>query len=244
MNRVLIIGAGSDIAKPLARLYAENGYDLYLAARNIVELVAFEKDLEIRYPQRSVDRIEFDMLDFGSHREIFDGLDDKPVGVIVAAGYAGSMSAAASDFDDAEKIIDTNFTGAVSILGICADYFEQCGSGFIVGISSVAGDRGRKSNYLYAASKSALTTLLSGLRNRLHSSNVQVLTVKPGFVDTKMTASMNLPAGITAQPERVAADIFHAQQRGRSTIYTTWKWRWIMLVVKSIPEWIFKRLSL
>jgi len=244
MGRVLIVGAGSDIARPLARLYAENGYDLYLAARDTGKLEAFATDLGIRFPEREIDRIEFDVLDFGSHPRILAGLEDEPVGVIVAAGYQGSSAPAEADFAEVQKIIDTNFTGVVGVLNILADRFENRKGGFIVGISSVAGDRGRKKNYIYGAAKSGLSTYLSGLRNRLQKAGVQVLTVKPGFVATRMTASMDLPALLTAQPEQAAASIFNAQQRGRSMVYIGWKWRWIMLVVKSIPEFVFKRLDL
>lgn len=244
MGRVLIIGAGSDMARPLARLYARSGYDLYLAARDIGKLEAFATDLSIRYPERNVECVQVDVLDFESHQTIFDGLRDETAGIIVAAGYQGGSAPSEADFAETQKIIDTNFTGVVSILNIFASKFELRKSGFIVGISSAAGDRGRKKNYLYGAAKSGLSAYLSGLRNRLQKAGVQVLTVKPGFVATRMTASMDLPGFLTAQPEQAALSIFNAQQRGRSLIYVTWKWRWIMLVVKSIPELIFKRLNL
>ena len=114
----------------------------------------------------------------------------------------------------------------------------------MVGISSVAGDRGRKSNYIYGSAKSALTAYLSGLRNRLYDAQVQVLTVKPGFVATKMTAGMDLPEKLTAQPEEVAEDIYKAQQNGKSVIYTKWIWRYVMMIIKMIPEWQFKGMSI
>ena len=243
MSYLLIVGAKSDISRALARKYAENGYDLYLAARGSEVLEDFGNDLKIR-TRRSVQCLELDVLDFDSHQPFFESLRERPLGVISVAGYLGKQDAAQVDFSEAKRIIDTNFTGVVSILNVAANDFEQRQEGFIVGISSVAGDRGRKNNYLYGSSKAALTTYLSGLRNRLHTANVQVLTVKPGFVATKMTEGMNLPERLTAQPGEVAADIYRAQQKGKSVLYTKWIWRWIMLVIKAIPEWAFKKTSL
>ena len=243
MSYVLIIGAKSDIAKAVAREYAKNGYDLYLAVRDIQELEEFTKDLITR-TQRDVNLIELDILDYESHQSFYDNLKDKPLGVVSAVGYLGDQDKAQSDFNEAEKIMATNYTGVVSIFNIIADDFEKRRSGFMVGISSVAGDRGRKSNYIYGSAKSALTTYLSGLRNRLYDAQVNVLTVKPGFVATKMTEGMDLPEKLTAQPEEVAEDIFTAQQKGKSILYTKWMWRWVMLIIKNIPEFMFKKMSI
>ena len=243
MSYVLIIGAKSDIAKAVAREYAKNGYDLYLAARDTQELEEFAKDVIIR-TQRDVNLVALDILDYESHQSFYDNLKDKPLGVVSAVGYLGDQDKAQSDFNEAEKIMATNYTGVVSIFNIIADDFEKRRSGFMVGISSVAGDRGRKSNYIYGSAKSALTTYLSGLRNRLYDAQVNVLTVKPGFVATKMTEGMDLPEKLTAQPEEVAGDIFTAQQKGKSILYTKWIWRWVMLIIKNIPEFMFKKMSI
>jgi hypothetical protein len=159
-------------------------------------------------------------------------------------GYLGSQYSAQSNFSETKKIIDTNYTGIVSFLNVVADNFEMRGSGFIVGVTSVAGDRGRKSNYIYGSSKAALSAYLSGLRNRLSSANVQVLTVKPGFVFTKMTTGIDLPGALTIQPDDVARAILKAQKRNRNVIYVHWIWRWITLVINSIPEFIFKKTSI
>jgi decaprenylphospho-beta-D-erythro-pentofuranosid-2-ulose 2-reductase len=243
MSMVLIIGAKSDIAKAVARKYAEQGYDLFLAARDSDELAALASDIEIR-SQRVVKYGELDILDFGSHQAFYDTLEDKPIGVISAVGYLGSQEKAQSDFAEVQRITNTNYLGIVSLFDIIASDFESRGSGFIVGISSVAGDRGRKSNYFYGSAKAAFSAYLSGLRNRLHDAKVQVLTVKPGFVATSMTEGMDLPEKLTAQPEQVAEDIFRAQQKGKNIIYTKWIWRWIMLIIQHIPEWKFKGMSL
>jgi len=243
MSYVLIIGAKSDIAKATAREYAKNGYDLYLAARSSNELEEFAKDIITR-TQQTVKLVELDILDYQSHQAFYDHLEEKPLGVISAVGYLGNQKKAQSDFNEAKKIINTNYTGVVSLFNIIADDFEKRRSGFMVGISSVAGDRGRKSNYIYGSAKAALTAYLSGLRNRLYDAQVHVLTVKPGFVATKMTEDMDLPEKLTAQPEEVATDIYNAQQKGTNVLYTKWMWKWVMMIIKMIPEWKFKGMSI
>jgi len=243
MSYILIVGAKSDIAKAVAREYAKNGYDLYLAARDVNDLEAFAKDITTR-TQQDVRLVELDILDYAQHQTVYDNLREKPLGIVSAVGYLGDQEKAQYDFSEAQKIIETNYTGVVSLLNIVANDFEKRRSGFIVGISSVAGDRGRKSNYSYGSAKAALTAYLSGLRNRLYDAQVHVLTVKPGFVATKMTKDMDLPEKLTAQPEEVAHDIFQAQQKGKNILYTKWIWRWIMLIIKCIPEFQFKKMSI
>ena len=243
MSYVLIIGAKSDIAKACAREYAKHGYDLYLSGRNISELDDFVQDLRVR-TNREIKLIELDILNTKTHQKIYQSLAEKPLGVVTAVGLLGEQNLAQDDFDHSLAIINTNFTGLVSMLNIIANDFEKRKSGFIVGISSVAGDRGRKSNYIYGAAKAALTTYLSGLRNRLFDAQVHVMTVKPGFVATKMTKDLDLPEQLTAMPKQVAYDIYRAQQKSKNILYSKWQWRWIMLIIKNIPEWIFKKLSL
>lgn len=243
MSYVLIIGAKSDIAKATAREYAKHGYDLYLAARNSEELKEFAQDVITR-TQKEVKLLELDILDYKSHQAFYDQLEEKPLGVISAVGYLGEQEKAQEDFKEAQQIMDTNYTGVVSLFNIIADNFEKRRSGFMVGISSVAGDRGRKSNYIYGSTKAALTAYLSGLRNRLYDAQVHVLTVKPGFVATKMTEDMDLPEKLTAQPEEVAKDIYKAQQKSKNVLYTKRTWKWVMLIIRNIPEFQFKRMSI
>lgn len=243
MGHILIIGAKSDIARALGQEYAKHGYDLYLAARNSEALAGDIKDIQIRHQVQALS-FEFDIRSFESHHSFYENLSPKPVGVITVVGYLGEQKNAESDFHETEKIITTNYTGCVSLLNIVANDMEKRGEGFIVGISSVAGDRGRKSNYLYGSAKAAFSVYLSGLRNRLSGSGVHVMTVKPGFVNTKMTKDMNLPKILTADPANVAADIYKAQQKNLNVIYTKWYWRFIMLFIRYIPESIFKKLSL
>ena len=243
MSYVLIVGAKSDIAKAIALEYAKNGYDLYLSARDVTELEEFANDIRIR-TEKNVKLVELDILDYDSHLNFYEQLEEKPFGVISAVGYLGEQNKAQTDFTEAKKIIDTNYTGVVSLFNIIANDFEVRKSGFIVGISSVAGDRGRKSNYIYGSVKASLTAYLSGLRNRLYDAEVNVLTVKPGFVATQMTKDMDLPKKLTAQPEEVAKDIFEAQKKGKNIVYTKWIWKWVMLIIKMIPEWKFKGMSI
>ena len=243
MGYVLIIGSKSDIAKALADKYAQAGFNLYLAARNSTQQESFATDLKIRH-KINVECMDFDVIDYSSHESFYEGLAEKPVGLILVAGYLGDQDTAQTDFEESQRIIDTNYTGLVSLTNIVANDFEHKGEGFIVGVGSVAGDRGRKSNYIYGSAKGALATYLSGLRNRLYEHNVQVLTVKPGFVNTAMTAGMDLPGALTAEPEEVANDIFKAQQAKKNVIFTKWHWRWVMKIITSIPEFLFKRLSI
>jgi len=243
MSYVLIVGAKSDIARETAREYAKNGYNLYLAARNVETLAEFKNDLEVR-SNVEVQTVEIDLSAFDTHKDFYSSLKEKPLGVIVVAGYMTEQHKAEKEWSESLNTINVNYTGAVSLLNIVANDFEQERRGFIVGVSSVAGDRGRKTNYIYGSAKAAFSAYLSGLRNRLYESGVSVLTVKPGFVNTKMTEGLELPAKLTAEPEEVAQDIYKAQQAGENVLYTKWIWRYIMLIITNIPEFIFKKLSI
>lgn len=243
MSYVLIVGAGSDIAKEIARVYAKNGYNICLTARNPLSLKELATDIKVR-SNVDVNVKKLDIADYESHKSFYEKLEEKPEGVIVVSGYMTEQKIAQENWEESLNTINVNYTGAVSFLNIVAEDFEKSRSGFIVGISSVAGDRGRKANYIYGSAKAAFSAYLSGLRNRLYESGVQVLTVKPGFVATKMTEDLDLPQNLTAQPEDVANDIFNAQQKGKDILYTKWVWRYIMLIIKHIPEFIFKKLSI
>lgn len=243
MGHVLILGAASDMARALAHQYAGQGYSLTLAARNSTRLGDLVSDLQIRY-QVTTEVVEFEALDFAGHAAFYASLTPKPNVVICVFGYLGEQITAQSDFTEAERIIQTNYTGAVSILNIIANDFEQRRAGTIIGISSVAGDRGRQSNYIYGSAKAGLTAYLSGLRNRLTKANVQVITVKPGFVRTKMTQALKLPKPLTAAPPQVARAVFTAQRKGRDIVYVLPVWRLVMFIIRHIPEFIFKKLKL
>jgi len=243
MNFVLIIGANSDIAKATAKEYIENGYDIYLTGRNIHQLNLFADELR-SLSSRKVIVKELDVVDFSTHEKFYANLNEKPIGVITAVGYLGDQDEASQNFVESEKIINTNFTGLVSLLNIVSNDFVTRGQGFIVGISSLAGDRGRKSNYIYGSAKGAFTLYLSGLRNKLYSSNIHVLTVKPGFVNTQMTKDMTLPKILVSQPEKLAKDIYKAQQKGKNILYSKLLWRILMAVILLLPESYFKKTNL
>ncbi len=243
MSYILIVGAKSDVAKSLAKLYAKNNYNIYLAARNCQELEPFAMDLSIRERQ-DIKCLELDILDWDNHEAFYNSLDKKPYGVITAVGYLGDQKLGEKNFSEVEKITFTNLLGNMSLLNIIANDFERRGKGFIIGLSSVAGDRGRQKNYFYGASKAGFTTYLSGLRNRLYKKNIQVITVKPGFINTKMTADLELPALLTAEPGTVSVDIFKAQKKNKSVIYTKKIWGIIMFIIRVLPEKFFKKLNI
>jgi decaprenylphospho-beta-D-erythro-pentofuranosid-2-ulose 2-reductase len=239
----LILGATSDIAIALARQLGSSGYDLQLAARNVDALKAIKSDIEIRN-KVSVTTHELDALNFESHQAFYDSLPQRADLAILVFGYLGDHSKAITDWAESSRILNTNYVGAVSILNVVATDFEKRKSGVIVGISSVAGDRGRMSNYLYGSAKAGLTAYLSGLRNRMAHAGVHVLTIKPGFVRTQMTEGLKLPAPITAEPEQVAKRILWAVKKNKNSIYVLPIWSLIMLVIRNIPESIFKKLKL
>lgn len=239
---ILILGATSDIGKALAKRYAAEGWGIFLAGRDRDQLDRLASDIKIRY-NVPADPHYFDALAYDSHKDFWKGLQDLPLVTVSVFGYLGEQETAEEDWEMCQRILDTNYTAAVSILNLVSNSYLERGQGVIIGISSVAGDRGRSSNYLYGSSKAAFTAYLSGLRARMFAKNVHVMTVKPGFVMTKMTAVMDLPPLLTAKPGDVANVIFKAMKKKKNVIYVEGKWRWIMLIIKLIPEMIFKRLK-
>ncbi|MBM4284920.1 MAG: SDR family oxidoreductase [Deltaproteobacteria bacterium] len=241
---LLVLGANSDTAHALAARFAqEERAHLYLASRDRELLEKRARDLALRH-QVEVRPLVFDATDYASHAAFYAGLDPKPDGVALAFGYLGDQQEAQQNFGEAKKIIDVNFTGAVSILEIVAADFARRNHGFIIALSSVAGERGRQSNYIYGAAKGALTTYLSGLRHRLCPHQVRVMTVLPGFMATKMTEHLKLPGPLTASPEEAAGHIFRAYKKGRDVVYIKPLWRWIMMLIRNLPEFVFKRTKL
>lgn len=243
MKNVLILGATSDIAQAVARKYAAEGWSLSLAARNLELLEPVVGDLRVR-SSAEVQMVEFNATDFPGHKSFYESLETNPDVVICVFGYMGDQLLARTDFEEVRKTIEINYTGAVSVLNVVAEDFEKRGSGSIVGVSSVAGDRGRQSNYIYGSAKAGFTAYLAGLRNRLAKTGVHVMTVKPGFCRTKMTENLELPAVLTADPEQVANAIFQGLEKKRNTVYSLWMWRWIMLIIRHIPEAIFKKMGI
>ena len=243
MATVLVLGATSDMAMAIAKKFASQKYDIQLAARNTDQLKPLQSDIFIRYDVTCTLHA-FNARAFETHAAFFSKLDPLPDITICVFGYLGDNEKAIKSWDETETIIHTNYTGAVSILNIAADYYMSVKKGTIVGISSVAGERGRQSNYIYGSAKAGFTAYLSGLRNRLFRENVHVLTVLPGFVFTRMTEELNLPKMLTAQPSEVGEAVYRGIINRKNRIYLRWFWQWIMLIIKLIPEAIFKKLKL
>ncbi|WP_010142078.1 SDR family oxidoreductase [Oceanicola sp. S124] len=240
---VLILGGRSDIGLAIAHAFAAESHPIMLAARNAQGLELQGKDLSLRH-RVEVSLHEFDALALDSHEAFVTGLEPRPGVVVCAIGLLGDQQEDERDLAAAVRVMRTNFEGPASVLGHVANRFAAEGEGVIVGISSVAGDRGRGSNYIYGSAKAGFTAYLAGLRNRLAGEGVHVLTVKPGFVATAMTEGLDLPAPLTAAPGEVSAAVLRAVAKKRNVIYTRPVWRLIMGVIRAIPEPIFKKLSL
>jgi decaprenylphospho-beta-D-erythro-pentofuranosid-2-ulose 2-reductase len=244
-RKVLMLGATSAIAQETAKLIAGDGDELFLVGRSTERLAIVARDLEVR-SGGAVGALATDLNDVGRHAAVvdeasraLDGLDT----VIIAHGILGDQRRCEESYADAELVLRTNLLSAVSLLTLVAQRFEAQGGGTIVAISSVAGDRGRRSNYVYGASKGGLSLFLQGLRNRLHGRGVRVVTIKPGFVDTPMTAHLDKGA-LFARPAAIARGIHRAMRRGSDVVYLPWFWRIIMFVIRLIPEPIFKRMRI
>ncbi|MDX1497151.1 MAG: SDR family oxidoreductase [Salinisphaeraceae bacterium] len=245
MKKILLVGATSAIAQATARIFAQRGDALYLVARNQERLVAVASDLQVRgASQVGYEALDMNLLDeqaamLERATAALDGLDT----VLVAHGTLPDQAACEASQDASLEALSTNGLSVIALLTLVANQFEAQGHGCIVAISSVAGDRGRQSNYVYGTAKAAVTVFMQGLRNRLEPKGVQVITIKPGFVDTPMTAEFDKGL-LWAQPETIAAGIYKAIRKKRDVVYLPGFWRLIMWVIRSIPEGIFKRLKL
>ena len=245
MKRALIVGATSAIAEATARRLAERGDALYLVARNRERLAGIAADLAVRGSPR-VGSESLDANDLAAHQgmlmraeQFLGGLDI----VLIAYGTLSDQQACEASAELTVHELQTNAVSIVALITPVAERLAAQGSGTIAVISSVAGDRGRRRNYVYGSAKALLTAFLSGLRQRLWRRGVAVLTVKPGFVDTPMTAAM--PKGLLwAQPDRIAAGIVRAIDRRTPVVYLPGFWRPIMLIIRWIPERIFRTLDL
>lgn len=245
MRKTLIIGATSAIAQATARLFARDGDAIFLLARNEVKLNAIADDLRVRGASQVTAEV-FEAHSYDQHKEIIDRAADELGGidlVLIAYGTLPDQKACEASFDVARREFETNALSVISLLTHLANRFEVQKHGTIAVISSVAGDRGRQSNYVYGSAKGAVTIFMQGLRNRLHASGVKVITVKPGFVDTPMTVAFDKGL-LWVQPEKAATGISKAIERGNEIAYVPWFWRYIMCLIRSVPEKIFKRLSI
>lgn len=243
--RVLALGATSAIAEATLRLLAEQHASFVLVARSEAKLAAVRDDLITRGAAAAIGYI-CDLNQTETHTAMLEeaakalgGLDV----ALIAHGILGNQPEAERDYAAAEAILRTNLLSTVSLVSWLGNYFERERRGTIAVISSVAGDRGRKSNYVYGASKGGLNVFLEGLRNRVDHAGVNVLTIKPGFVATPMTAHLP-PSLLFAQPAQVARGILRAIESRKDVVYVPGIWRWIMLIIRLIPGPVFKKMNL
>ncbi|MGZ5046518.1 MAG: SDR family oxidoreductase [Usitatibacter sp.] len=245
IERVVVFGATSAIAQAVARRLAARGARLHLVGRDAAKLEAVRADLAARgSPSATASVADLDLLD--RHHALLDEAESALGSIdaaLIAQGTLPDQRACEADFALAARALHTNFTSPASLASELANRFEARGAGTIVAISSVAGDRGRASNYVYGTAKAALSTFLEGLHARLHAKGVRVVTVKPGFVDTPMTAGFTKGA-LWATPDQVAAGIVKAMDRGTREAYLPWFWGPIMFVIRHLPARIFLRLKI
>lgn len=244
MSRVLVIGATSAIAEHCARLWAERGDALYLVARNEERLNAIAADLKVRGAAQTHAHCA-DLNEIDRHAAMLDAAEAAMGGietVLIAHGTLSNQKACEQSVTETLAEINTNALSTVSLLTLIANRFEAKQAGTIAVISSVAGDRGRASNYVYGASKAMVTAFTSGLRQRLHKSDVAVVTIKPGFVDTPMTRAFKKGL-LWAKPDSVAATIVRAIDKRKDEVYVPAFWWAVMVIIKNLPKKIFLKLN-
>ena len=239
----LVIGATSDIGRAITRRLAAEMGVVQLAGRDVEGLEREARDIRVR-TKASVTVHRCDVLEREGCVALANALEPLADVAVCVVGALGDQSRAERDARAAEDIIVVNYLGPALLLGALAERFEARGAGTLVGVGSVAGDRGRASNYVYGSAKAGFAAFLSGLRHRLAGKGVHVVTVKPGYVRTRMTDGMDLPDVLTAEPDEVADAVLRAIRRRRGVVYVRRRWRLLMWVVRLIPERLFKRLSL
>jgi len=239
----LILGATSSMAKAFARAVSVDGARVFLAGRDMVDLEASAEDCRLR-GALGAEALAFDARDIAGFQPIVDRVTAQD-GMINVAVFVGSMPPQAQIDADPSLIagvVSDSYTGPAAFLQTIAPAMEARGGGTVIGVGSVAGDRGRIGNYVYGSAKAGFHTYLSGLRNRLTRSGGHVVTVKPGFVDSAMTWGIE-GMFLVASPDNVARDLLRAVEKKTNTLYTPFFWRIIMGIIKAIPERMFKKMS-
>jgi decaprenylphospho-beta-D-erythro-pentofuranosid-2-ulose 2-reductase len=242
VKKILIIGATSAIAEATARIWAERGDELFLVARNQERLNVLTQDLKVR-GSSAVNSYCMNANNFEEHLPMLDkafGMFEQIDVVLIAHGTLSNQKECEQSVELTMQEIKTNALSAIALLTHLASRFESQATGTIAVISSVAGDRGRASNYVYGSAKAMVTTFTSGLRQRLYKSGISVVTIKPGFVDTPMTADFQKGL-LWAKPVTVAAKIVQAIDKRKDEVYAPMFWWLVMVVIKTIPNLIFKR---
>jgi len=235
---VLILGANSDVAKQAIKFYLEKGFSVIAASRNLESLESFITDHQLE--KKHIELIFFDAEDFESHQRFYDQLTTKPNIVVYAAGFLVQNEKAFTDFKSTFKMMKVNYMGAVSILNIIAMDKGNAALERIIGLSSLSGVRGRKSNFVYGSSKSAFTQYLAGLRQELASRKVVVNVLVIGYINTKINAGLDLNKNLIMEPDYVAKHIVNA---GSSfSIIPNFKWKIIYWIVKLSPEYLVAKL--
>ncbi|MDH5369267.1 MAG: SDR family oxidoreductase [Gammaproteobacteria bacterium] len=245
MSNILILGATSAIAKHTARLFAADEHNLYLVARNKDKLSSMKQDMLVR-GAKDVNYESLDLADDKQHEKLVSRVTETmgPIDIVlIAYGTLTEQNSSSANYANTLKELQINCLSVISLLTILANQFEQQKSGSIAVITSPSGDRGRQSNYIYGTAKGALTIFLQGLRNRLTKSNVHVLTIKPGFVDTPMTKDFK-KGFLWVNPDVISKGIYNAIKKKKEVVYLPFFWRYIMFIIRIIPEKIFKHLKL
>jgi len=247
----IVVGASSGIGAEVARELARRGYRVALVARRAVELVALANDITNAHGPEAALVYPHDVRDYDLAPTLFDrivtGLEEAGAPLRLVVFAAGVMPPPGEDgwsFDDQRAMIEVNLLGAIRWLDLAAAYFVPRKQGAIVGVSSVAGDRGRKGNSAYMASKAGLSVYLESLRYRVASAGVRVVTIKPGLVDTPMIAGVKRPRALTAAPQVVARRIADAATHGPEVVYTPGFWRPVLALIKLLPAGVMKRLAM
>ena len=243
VDTALVVGATSDIGRAVARRLADEGYALQVAARDPARLEREARDIRLRTRVTVTEHL-CDVLQADGGGAFIDTLDPLPDVAVCVIGLLGDQARSERDAAAAERVMRTNYVGPALLLGALAERFAARGSGVLVGVSSVAGERGRAANYVYGSAKAGLTAFLSGLRNRLTACGVHVMTIKPGFVRSRMTDGMDLPARLTAAPEEVADALVDALRRRRDVVYVRRIWWPVMVLIRAVPERVFKRMRM